>query len=323
MTDQRLNLLVDWLKFLFGDENFVIARASDDASFRRYFRIKRSKVSNKTREYAPGYNATFIAMDAPPEKEDNETFVKITNLLKTNKLHVPKIIEFDLSQGFLLIEDLGDTTFLQALDESERMGLYQKAIDELIKMQAIKRTNNNLPIYDDALLKIEMQLLIDWYLVKSTSTYPFKQLQHIFQLLSDNALNSSQVFVHRDYHARNMMMVDGEIAIIDFQDALIGSNTYDLCSLLKDAYLELSVNEIQTLLHYYYKQAGIKVKFSEFEKQFELMGLQRHLKILGIFKRLSIRDGKHQYLDDIPLVKKYVLQIADKYPEFSLLRDII
>lgn len=310
MTDQRLDSLTDWLEIFFADKNFVISSVSDDASFRRYFRVQRG-------------NTTFIAMDSPPEKEDNQTFVKIANLLRANNLHTPKIIEFDLTQGFLLIEDLGNATFLQALDKNQRIKLYQKAIDELIKMQAIDCKNNDLPIYDDALLKVEMQLLIDWYLAKDTSTDHLEQLQHIFQLLSDNALNSPQVFVHRDYHARNMMIINGEIAIIDFQDAVIGSNTYDLCALLKDAYLQLSTDEVQTLLHYYYQQADIKIQFSEFEKQFELMGLQRHLKILGIFTRLSTRDGKHQYLEDIPLVKKYALKIADKYSEFSLLKDII
>ncbi|SMN02447.1 COG3178: Predicted phosphotransferase related to Ser/Thr protein kinases [uncultured Candidatus Thioglobus sp.] len=164
-----------------------------------------------------------------------------------------------------------------------------------------------------------MQLLIDWYLPKNTHS----ELQSIFQMLSDNALNSKQVFVHRDYHARNLMLVQDKITVIDFQDALIGSQTYDLCSLLKDAYIQLSTDELQTLLHYYYDNAKVSGRFSEFERQFELMGLQRHLKILGIFKRLSIRDNKHQYLNDIPLVKKYALQMADKYPEFRPLKRLL
>ena len=310
MTDSRLDLLTDWLAYFFDDEDFVISSASDDASFRRYFRVERK-------------NTTFIAMDAPPEKEDNKTFVKIAKLLRANNLHAPKIIAVDLTQGFLLIEDLGKTTFLQALDKSECIKLYQKAVDELIKIQSIDCKDNDLPIYNETLLKTEMQLLIDWYLTKDTSTYHLQQLQQIFQLLSNNALNSPQVFVHRDYHARNMMMVKNEIAIIDFQDAMIGSNTYDLCALLKDAYLELSKNEVQFLLHYYYQHTKVEIDFFAFEKQFELMGLQRHLKILGIFKRLSIRDNKHQYLNDIPLVKKYVLQVADKYSEFSVLKVLL
>ncbi|MDC9714381.1 MAG: phosphotransferase [Gammaproteobacteria bacterium] len=310
MTDLRLDLLTDWLEYFFDDANFVITKASDDASFRRYFRVERD-------------NNTFIAMDAPPEKEDNASFVKIATLLRDNNLHAPKVIEANLTQGFLLLEDLGNTTFLQALNNDNCINLYKKAIDELIKIQKIDYQNTNLPLYNDTLLKNEMQLFIDWYLPLRKARPSPLLLTDIFQSLSDNALNSPQVFVHRDYHARNLMVIKDELAIIDFQDAVIGSNTYDLCSLLKDAYIELSANNIQILLNYYYTKSNIDIEFSQFKKQFELMGLQRHLKILGIFKRLSKRDGKHQYLDDIPLVKKYILQIADKYLEFSALRGIL
>ncbi|WP_369178220.1 aminoglycoside phosphotransferase family protein [Candidatus Thiodubiliella endoseptemdiera] len=309
MTDKRLDALTDWLETFFGDENFVINSTSDDASFRRYFRVERE-------------NNTFIAMDAPPEKEDSKAFIKISAMLRVNNVHAPKIIEANLMQGFLLIEDLGNLTFLKALSKEKLITLYKKAIDELIKMQAID-CYNDLPLYDDTLLKKEMQLLIDWYLPKDISDKQQQQLTDIFQILSNNALNSPQVFVHRDYHARNMMMLDSEVTVIDFQDAVIGSNTYDLCSLLKDAYLQLEPIEIKILLQYYHQQTNSEIKFSKFKKQFELMGLQRHLKILGIFKRLSLRDGKNQYLDDIPLVKKYVLQIANKYSEFALLKEIL
>ncbi len=309
MTDKRLDALTDWLETFFGDENFVINSTSDDASFRRYFRVERE-------------NNTFIAMDAPPEKEDSKAFIKISAMLRVNNVHAPKIIEANLMQGFLLIEDLGNLTFLKALSKDKLITLYKKAIDELIKMQAID-CYNDLPLYDDTLLKKEMQLLIDWYLPKDISDKQQQQLTDIFQILSNNALNSPQVFVHRDYHVRNMMMLDGEVTVIDFQDAVIGSNTYDLCSLLKDAYLQLEPIEIKILLQYYHQQTNSEIKFSKFKKQFELMGLQRHLKILGIFKRLSLRDGKNQYLDDIPLVKKYVLQIANKYSEFALLKEIL
>ena len=311
MTDQRLDTLKAWLETFFDDADFVISKASDDASFRRYFRIERS-------------NTTFIAMDAPPTKEDSAPFVQIATLLRNNKIHAPKIIEADLTQGFLLIEDLGSTTFLQALNHTFNLDLYKSAIDELIKIQAINPKNQDLKQYDDKLLNTEMQLLIDWYLDKNLNKNQQAQLHHIFKLLTDNALNSPQVFVHRDYHARNLMLSPANtLAVIDFQDAVIGSYTYDLCSLLKDAYFELKPTDIQTLLAYFYKQANIQINFKEFEKEFDLMGLQRHLKILGIFKRLSIRDGKHQYLEDIPLVKKYALQIANKYSEFSFLKEIL
>lgn len=310
MTDQRLDLLTDWLEFFFADENFVITSASDDASFRRYFRIERD-------------NASFIAMDAPPEKENCEPFIRLAKHLTAGGVHAPKIIEANLEQGFLLLEDLGNQTFLNAQQKNFTIQHYKNAIDVLINIQALETTSANIPAYDSALLNAEMQLLIDWYL-PTLSTEHHAQLQTIFALLSHNALSTEQVFVHRDYHARNLMLLENdELGVIDFQDAVIGSNTYDLASLLKDAYFEIKPAQMQALLAYFYQQADIKVDFTEFEKQFNLMGLQRHLKILGIFKRLSIRDGKHQYLNDIPLVKKYALQMANKYPEFSLLKQIL
>ena len=310
MTDQRLDLLTDWLEFFFADENFVITSASDDASFRRYFRIERD-------------NASFIAMDAPPEKENCEPFIRLAKHLAAGDVHAPKIIEANLEQGFLLLEDLGNQTFLNAQQKNFTIQHYKNAIDVLINIQALETTSANIPAYDSALLNAEMQLLIDWYL-PTLSAECHAQLQTIFTLLSNNALSTEQVFVHRDYHARNLMLLEkDELGVIDFQDAVIGSNTYDLASLLKDAYFEIKPAQMQALLAYFYQQADIKVDITEFEKQFNLMGLQRHLKILGIFKRLSIRDGKHQYLNDIPLVKKYALQMANKYPEFSLLKQIL
>ena len=310
MNDQRLDQLEDWLEIFFDDANFTLSKASDDASFRRYFRIERS-------------NLSFIAMDAPPAKENSKLFIEIANLLRDNHVHAPKIIDADLAQGFLLIEDLGSTTFLQALNGKTNLDLYKLAIDELIKIQKIDVKTHSLNHYDQALLNTELSLLVDWYLPKNTQLQTITDLNHLFDKLIQNSLNSPQVFVHRDYHCRNLMLTHDKITIIDFQDAVIGSNTYDLVSLLKDAYFELSVAEIQALLVYFHEQANIQSSFVEFEKQFDLMGLQRHLKILGIFKRLSIRDGKHQYLNDIPLVKKYVLQMADKYPEFSLLKALL
>lgn len=311
MPDKRLDSLNDWLENFFGDENFVISKASDDASFRRYFRIERS-------------NSTFIAMDAPPKQENSSQFLLIAKLLNNNNIHAPKIIQADLTDGFLLLEDLGSSTFLDTLKGKFNTSLYKLAIDILIEIQSIDTQNINLPSYNSEILNTEMQLLIDWYLPKELSSKQSNNLKKIFKILIDNSLNSGQVLVHRDYHCRNLMFInDNDLGVIDFQDAVIGSNTYDLCSLLKDAYFELNQEQLQILLKYFYDKSNISTKFTDFMKQFELMGLQRHLKILGIFKRLSIRDGKHQYLDDIPLVKKYALQIANKYPEFSILKEIL
>ncbi len=311
MHDERLDKLGNWLENFFGHHNFALTSASDDASFRRYFRIQSQQ-------------ETFIAMDAPPSKENTESFIKIAKLLNQHNIHAPKIISINLKQGFLLLEDLGSTTFLQTLNGNFNIDLYKIAINELIKIQAINTQNLVLKKYDTQLCNTEMQLLIDWYLPKILSSTHLQNLQVTFRLLSDNALNSEQVFVHRDYHCRNLMTLkNNDLAVIDFQDALIGSNTYDLCSLLKDAYFELQPIELQTLLQYYYNQANIDTEFAQFEKQFELMGLQRHLKILGIFKRLSIRDNKHQYLNDLPLVKKYAQQTANKYPELATLKEVL
>ncbi len=311
MPDERLDSLTDWLENFFGDENFVISKASDDASFRRYFRIERD-------------NSTFIAMDAPPKQENNSQFLLIAKLLNNNNIHAPKIIQADLTDGFLLLEDLGSSTFLDTLKGKFNTSLYKLAIDILIEIQSIDTQNINLPSYNSEILNTEMQLLIDWYLPKELSSKQSNNLKKIFKILIDNSLNSGQVLVHRDYHCRNLMFInDNDLGVIDFQDAVIGSNTYDLCSLLKDAYFELNQEQLQILLKYFYDKSNISTKFTDFMKQFELMGLQRHLKILGIFKRLSIRDGKHQYLDDIPLVKKYALQIANKYPEFAILKEIL
>ncbi|CAC9956786.1 COG3178: Predicted phosphotransferase related toSer/Thr protein kinases [Bathymodiolus heckerae thiotrophic gill symbiont] len=307
MHDERLDQLEDWLEIFFNDANFILSKASDDASFRRYFRIERS-------------NLSFIAMDAPPEKENSKRFVEIAELLRNNNIHAPKIIDKDLSQGFLLIEDLGSATFLQALNNKNKLALYKRAIDELIKIQAINTQNISFDLYDETLLKTELNLLIDWYLPKDINQ---DSLDKLFDQLIKNSLNSEQVFVHRDYHCRNLMITNNDISVIDFQDAVIGSNSYDLVSLLKDAYVELESSELQALLVYFHKQSELTISFDKFEKQFDLMGLQRHLKILGIFKRLSLRDDKHQYLDDIPLIEKYVLQMADKYPEFNFLKGIL
>ena len=309
MIDKRLDLLEDYLEDFFADSNFVISKASDDASFRRYFRIERD-------------NSTFIAMDAPTDKEDSKPFVKISSLLNSNKVHAPKIINKDLDKGFLLIEDLGNVTMLDSIKSEFNLDLYKIAIDEIIKIQQIE--TQNLQSYNQELLMQEMQLLIDWYLPKDLQKTTTDELLKCFEILADNALNSKQVFVHRDYHSRNLMVLNNkELGVIDFQDAVIGSNTYDLVSLLKDAYFELKPTEVQALLTYFYKQAKLTIDFNDFEKQFDLMGLQRHLKILGIFKRLSKRDGKHQYLNDIPLVKKYTLQTADKYSEFGFLKELL
>ena len=309
MADKRFNLLNNFLIDYFNDNSFTIVSSSNDASFRNYFRIKHN-------------NLSFIVMDAPPEKECCESFVKIAKILIKNDIYAPKIIHSNLEQGFLLIEDLGDDFFLDKLQNSFSIDYYKTAIDTLIKIQSIATKSIDIEKYDNELLINEMQLSIDWYFPKLNNKQILK-LKKVFNLLAENALNSKQVFVHKDYHSCNLMMLpNSKLGVIDFQDAIIGSNTYDLVSLLKDAYFEIKPDILIELLKYYFNKANIAISFDKFLKQFDLMGLQRHIKILGIFKRLSIRDNKHKYLKTIPLVNKYILDVINKYPELAKLKDI-
>lgn len=309
MADFRLSQLTNYLRQFFGDGNFNLSIASDDASFRRYFRVKHN-------------NKSLIIMDSPPSKENCRNFIKIDKILIDAGIHAPLIINADTTQGFLLLEDLGSQTFLHCQQQKFNLDLYKTAIDTLVKMQSI--SNKTLAQYSKNLLHQEMQLLIEWYLPKTTSSAHNKQLQTMFAILTENALNAPQVFVHRDYHSRNLMVLAAKkLAIIDFQDACIGADTYDLVSLLKDAYFQLPANQHQILLQYYYDKAAVSRNFAEFERQYDLMSLQRQLKVLGIFKRLSLRDGKHQYLNDIPKIRNYLLATATKYPEFLALKQIL
>ncbi|MCW8900902.1 MAG: phosphotransferase [Gammaproteobacteria bacterium] len=311
--EQRLEQLKVWLNqsgITFQD----IAPASADASFRRYFRITDN-------------GKTFIVMDAPPEKEDCKPFVHIANLLLERGLNVPKIIEQDLEQGFLLLSDLGTTVFLSELNNDTVDEMYGAAMTSLLRLQNHK--NPDLPAYDKALLRTEMALFPDWYLDKHlniTLTSEHKEiLEQTFAILVKNALAQPQVCVHRDYHSRNLMVNKDnpqQPGVIDFQDAVIGAVTYDLVSLLKDCYIRWPREKVQAWVNIFYTEAkslGIisSVSFAEFLRWFDLMGLQRHIKVAGIFSRLYHRDGKEGYLNDIPLTMEYIFEVLALYPEFK------
>ena len=293
----RKELLIHWLQFVLKNELFTITTASADASFRRYFRVHLA-------------DKTLIAMDAPPAQENCAPFVKLANLLISAGLNAPQIIAQDLQQGFLLLSDLGDITYLSVLNDTSAPHLYRDANQALIKMQLASQTNV-LPNYDEALLNREMQLFPDWYITQHLQAKLNDQqkvvLQNTFGVLTSNILSQGQVYVHRDYHSRNLMVTsENNPGILDFQDAVYGAITYDLVSLLKDAYIAWQEEQVIDWLVRYWQDArktGLPVPtdFSEFYRNFEWMGAQRHLKVLGIFARLYHRDGKDGYLKDMPL----------------------
>lgn len=317
-SDLRLAQLDEWIKETLGVSKYSLKPVSGDASFRRYFRFKSDKEQ-------------YIAVDAPPEKESNESFVNITHLLESEGLPVPHIFFSSLDFGFFLLDDFGDTLLLEALDKDSANTLYKKALDALIIIQQTPATS--LPSYDNSLLMTEMELFREWYLQKHLSIVLTSSEQQLldqtFKVLAENALNQPQVFVHRDYHSRNLMKIDDNYpGIIDYQDAVRGPITYDLVSLLRDCYIKWPQQQIKSWALTYRDQIVDKkiiesIDDQTFLKWFDLMGIQRHLKAIGIFSRLNKRDNKPNYLHDIPRTLEYVTTVAPKYSETQLLANFI
>lgn len=319
----RENLLIDWVRNACNNPHATLRAMQNDASFRRYFRVFLSD------------NTTLIAMDAPPDKENSKPFVNVAQRLFKAGLNVPEIKAIDWENGFLLLTDLGDDLYLPILKENDRIKidrLYGDALAALATMQTCVETDQ-LPLYDEKLLRFEMSLLPDWFITKHLGIIltdeKQKELDSCFDLLIKNALEQPQVFVHRDYHSRNLLIHSRHNpAILDFQDAVKGAVTYDLVSLLKDAYISFPkewIDEKVVGYHQLATQMGIisNVSEKEFLKWFDLMGLQRHIKVVGIFARLYHRDGKAGYLKDIPLVLKYIIETADLYPEMHGLKELM
>lgn len=308
----RKQQLEAWLQQALSNQPFTLTTASADASFRRYFRIHIA-------------NRTLIAMDAPPPQEDCRPFVRIAKLLLAAGLNVPEILAEDVEQGFLLLSDLGDTTYLSVLNAETAPRLYGDAAQALVKMQLASQPDA-LPPYDEALLTREMQLFPDWYLAKhlnvTLNDAQAAVLKQTFALLNQNILAQAKVTVHRDYHSRNLMVCNNNPGVLDFQDAVYGPITYDLVSLLKDAYIAWDEEQIIDWAARYWqsaKKAGLPVSldFGEFYRDFEWMGAQRHIKVLGIFARLYHRDGKDGYLKDMPLVMEYLRKVCGRYVELK------
>ncbi|TFW73367.1 aminoglycoside phosphotransferase [Methylotenera oryzisoli] len=321
--DLRQEQLTAWLALVLQHNEFRLTTASADASFRRYFRVHLNGQDGKSE--------TLIAMDAPPPQENCEPFVRIAALFGDAGMHVPKVLAQELAQGFLLLSDLGDVTYLSMLNQTSAPSLYHDANTALIKLQLSSKPDV-LPDYDAALLTREMQFFPDWYINKHLNvTLDEKQqavLQQTFDVLNRNILAQGKVYVHRDYHARNLMVCEDNPGVLDFQDAVYGPITYDLVSLLKDAYIGWEEEQIIDWCVRYW-QAARKVDlpvpddFSEFYRDFEYMGAQRHIKVLGIFARLYHRDGKDGYLKDMPLVMTYLRKVCDRYIELKPLLRLL
>jgi hypothetical protein len=323
-TDLRLTQLRQWLTALtaqYGLHLDSLAPASNDASFRRYFRL------------ASATHVSLIVMDAPPAQEDCRPFVQVAALFAQAGVNVPRVMAQDLQQGFLLLGDLGHTTYLEQLNQDSAPRLYGDALDALIRIQLLSRPDV-LPAYDRTLLLREMNLFPEWYLAKhlqlTLQDSQQQELQQMFEAIMANNLAQASVFVHRDYHSRNLMVLEGAAnpGILDFQDAVYGPITYDLMSLLRDAYIAWPEEQVlDWVIRYWEKarKAGLPVPSdaSDFYRDFEWMGLQRFLKVLGIFARLYHRDGKQRYLADLPRVLAYTRHVAARYGAFKPLLKLL
>lgn len=294
-----------------------IASASEDASFRSYYRLKSD-------------SGTLIVMDAPPSHEDCEPFIKVQKLLKTADIPVPDVLAYDLEQGFLLLSDLGNTLFLDILNSDNVNKWYGLATQHIHQMQSID-AEHLLPTYDQLLLQQEINLFRDWFIIQHLG-YELDQeelqiLKNVEEMLVKNAQQQPQAMVHRDFHSRNLMCHQNNAAVIDFQDAVWGPITYDLVSLYKDCYIawpEDQVNQwVDTFRQQFNEQHKTDYDQSIFLRWFDLMGIQRHMKAIGIFCRLNYRDNKKQYLYDIPRTMKYVMMTCLHYPELKTFHQLL
>lgn len=287
-----------------------VTAIAGDASARRYFRMTCDESS-------------YVLVEAPPVTEKNEEFIAVRALLAAAGVRVPALLGANLDRGFMLLEDLGDQVLLPLLDADSVDAYYRRAFDVLLRMAALDTGGSGLPAYDPDLLNEECSRFRQWFvegLLAYTPTLSEQALiRDVATKLIDSALQQPLVLVHRDFHSRNLMLVDGEaLAVIDFQDAVVGPVTYDLVSLLRDCYIQWPAQRVRQWACDYHgllrsRALLADVEVADFLRWFDWMGLQRHLKVLGTFARLSLRDGKSAYLDDLPLVIRYVLQILDQY----------
>ncbi len=303
-------LRLEWTRQALADPDAPIERASNDASFRSYWRTRSA-------------DRSWIVMDAPPDKEDIRPWLDVAARLSRAGLHAPEIQAADPERGFVLMEDLGDRTLLPELSEATVDRLYGSALDALLAMQ-LRADASDLPAYDEARLVAEMELMPKWFLERHLGFTPeceqWDVIESAFRALLNSARLQPQVFVHRDFHSRNLLVTERDSpGIIDFQDAVRGPITYDLVSLLRDCYIEWPEARVNAWVEDYRLKlvdAGLcTLGPAAFLRAFDLMGLQRHIKVLGIFCRLWYRDGKAAYLLDLPLVWKYTRDVGRRYEE--------
>jgi N-acetylmuramate 1-kinase len=328
-VDARLDALSRWLASVLPAPAVGLAPASEDASFRRYFRVTLERsvaVPDRSQRVT-----TLIAMDAPPPHEDCRPFVRIAELLINAGVHAPAVLASDLEHGFLLLTDLGTRTYLDALNASTAPALYAEACAALVRWQRASR-EGVLPPYDRSLLKRELDLFPDWYVAKHLgivlSPAQKATLDAAFAKILDHNLAQPAVFVHRDYHSRNLMVSEPNPGVLDFQDAVFGPITYDLVSLLRDAYIDWDEEHQIDWSARYWQSArsdGLPVRadFADFWRDFEWMGVQRQLKVLGIFARLWHRDGKDGYLKEMPRVMGYLRGACARYRELAPLLKLL
>ncbi len=302
----RENALKEWLETIIGHQRFTLSLLAGDASFRRYFRVTYDGINQ-------------ILMDAPPEKESTKPFLEVDKILTAKDILTPRIYAVNAAAGFILLEDFGDQLLLNTLNAENVDGYYKKAMDILFRIQADLPCANALPEFNTAFMLEEMDLFKTWFLENYLSlrlTNEEKQLiNNSLSKIADEIQKLPQVMIHRDYHSRNLMVIGDQLGVIDFQDAMLGPVCYDLVSLLKDCYISWPRAALLEWLNHFHQRstAANTMSFEAFTRAFDLCGLQRHLKVLGIFSRLYLRDGKSAYLKDLPLTLNYVMACGESY----------
>ena len=318
-AEDRRAGLERWIGAQIKAARFTLTPASEDASFRRYFRVSMDD------------GRSFIAMDAPPGKEDCRPFVRVARMLRAARVNAPEIFSQDLDRGFLLLGDLGTRTYLQEFSADNAPRLIGDATDALLRWQLATRPGE-LPPYDDALLRREMELFPQWYvgrhLKRTLSEKQRDTLENMITLLVQSALAQPAVYVHRDYMPRNLMVCEPNPGVLDFQDAVLGPISYDIVSLLRDAFVSWEEEQVLDWTVRYWEKARsaqlpVDAEFGEFWRAFEWMGLQRHLKVLGIFARIRYRDGKPIYLQDAPRFVGYARAVAARYAALAPLARLL